>query len=1279
MNGSPRPSRPPDASLSTGKGPVSPSSSALRAASTSNDPGAPLIPFRLIDAPSQRFYLAAVYVALWCWRLYDFSLLLNEDADSVWLFLKWTAIDGIFIHTVPGMRIPWLEWSGVTTTVLFLAHGLLNSILMFRIPIPYDAWLVGLAKILYDRELAVSERRVKPASILHNASLILGKQTVHILPEGSAMLNPDRRPFCLDSSITTVKLPIRINQTEPILIEILRVDLESNENHTMTISAKQARALKKQADKDYSKSDVATPRYLQIPIKHTGLYRLQKVVDVSNLEVQRRLSDTLVVGCPRAAVKATHNDKCKGELSDFSFEVYGTPPLKIKYSRVVNREDKGFSFQSIQPESLVSPLIGERQSGALVTNDNADASWARPQRIQVPLNESLSTLGQWGYTIDEVHDAIGNVANYTLRNDDGDHVASKQGSIEQTFSVHERPSVHLDYRDSQCLLKVAKGRTTQLPVSIEALRRGKAEWPYNISYRFTPIDDVQANGEHSPEAKVEEVTVGSPQDLPKVHKPGLYTLGSVSSRFCSGMVLEPTSCLLVNAPEPDLTIASENIYDKCAGNAIGLHVDLDLTGTPPFEVHYEVFDKTSKRAQPNSVRVDGLRHQLDFRPREAGHYVYRFKSISDSVYTSQSLLSRNLVLEQDVKPPASAHFTESKHRKRACIEEPVSFDVRLQGEGPWTLEYELVHRGKRTKRKVEDISEEFFKIVTDPLLDGGEYALALVSVKDRSGCKIFLKEEAKVDVRQQRPRASFGELEGKRFTLTLEERKVALPLRLTGEAPFTLSYRNSDDPARTVHTRSLSYNNDFLEVDKEGTYELMDIQDAECPGSVEQLADNFEVKWIERPKIQLAQGSMVEARDDRYVKKEVCEGDEDAIEVTLAGSPPYNVKYEQRLKPDRGTTSLGNKEFTAGLGVASIRMETSQAGLVQYRFSELGDYLYDHDPRKHSPLVLEQRVHPKPSARFSVPGKTYKYCKDEGLNDEAIAITFEGVPPFYLELGIKHQGSARPELVRIPNIPSNTYSFRIPPRVLTLGNHIVSIRKVRDSRGCTRKTETDAPHVPVNVADAPTILPLEARIDYCVGDRIAYTLSGSPPFAVFYNFEGIDRKATTSTTNFRRLAEKPGNFTITALVDGTADCKARTKLTKLIHPMPSVRISKGQDTVVDIHEGGEAEILFEFSGTPPFEWTYTRSENPRGKNNKRSGGRGKVLETKHDVSYEHTKSVRTSEEGVYEVVAIKDRYCSFSTMGTGGGRKGQGGGVYGGGSGAGAIGAGKGEQKRVEL
>ena len=53
---------------------------------------------------------------------------------------------------------------------------------------PLGSWLAGLLKLVYDRELAVSERRVKPANILHNSSLILGKQIINILPEGYEIL-----------------------------------------------------------------------------------------------------------------------------------------------------------------------------------------------------------------------------------------------------------------------------------------------------------------------------------------------------------------------------------------------------------------------------------------------------------------------------------------------------------------------------------------------------------------------------------------------------------------------------------------------------------------------------------------------------------------------------------------------------------------------------------------------------------------------------------------------------------------------------------------------------------------------------------------------------------------------------------------------------------------------------------------------------------------------------------------------------------------------------------
>jgi len=319
-------------------------------------------------------------------------------------------------------------------------------------------------------------------------------------------------------------------------------------------------------------------------------------------------------------------------------------------------------------------------------------------------------------------------------------------------------------------------------------------------------------------------------------------------------------------------------------------------------------------------------------------------------------------------------------------------------------------------------------------------------------------------------------------------------------------------------------------------------------------------------------------------------------------------------------------------------MDTSKPGTYEYRFSELADALYDHDSKKFTPLVLEQKVNRKPSAHFIKPGQSYKYCKEELAGDEVIPIKLEGVPPFSLEVDIKHQSSSRPETVKVANIESNRYDFRIPHRVLSLGIHQVSVRKVRDSHGCQQKTEYGAPHVQVQVYDVPTIYPLESRTDYCVGERISYTLSGTAPFEIFYTFEDVKRKAKSLGTTFKRIAEKPGNFTITAISDKSSDCKARTEISKFIHEMPSVKISKGKQVEVDIHEGGEAEILFEFWGTPPFEFTYTRSTNAR------RGVKSQVLETRHDVSYEHSKTIQSSQEGTYEVVAIKDKFCAFSTQ-----------------------------------
>lgn len=1007
------------------------------------------------------------------------------------------------------------------------------------------------------------------------------------------MLNPDQSPFCIGNLETSVNLPIRINQTNPISIELLRIDLDTNANETIVVTTKEIKKLKRQADRNFAKNDRTSPRVLHYSVKETGMYRLEKVLDESKLEVQRRLSDTLVVQCPRAMVKTTLHDKCRGDLSNFYLQVEAMPPLKIKYSKMVNGNDQDHVLLSIHPENLVSPLARQRSPGALISLDSSadiDMSWARAQTIDIPLNESLGVTGGWQYMVDEVRDACGNVVNYSdiRSSQSGLQKVLKGHQLEQHFSVHERPRIALQDHDSQHPIKVEKGKSEMLPIHLSSTGSGKLEdAPYMLSYLFTPQEEILPDQKHSSAAILKETIVLDTSRGLEIREPGLYTLQSVRTRFCAGEIMEPSSCLLLNPPEPDVAISADTIPDKCAGSSIGLLVDLDLSGTPPFHVHYSITQRGGGVTR-KMENIGRLHTQLELKPLQAGHYTYQFSGISDAVYGDpRSLRHKNLILEQDVKPSAAARILDAQPERRACIEEPVTFAIQFLGEPPYSFDYELVHRGRREKYTVAEIQDSIYRLTTDPLRNGGEYTLALISITDQSGCRNTLKEEAKVDVGLQRPRAVFGHLEGKRSIQALEAKKIHLPLRLQGEPPWTVAYCNRNDVTVPPTERTLRASNDYIEASAEGTYEIVDVWDAHCPGTVDMSGHQFNVSWIPRPSIEISESPLVKFTRGTYVKREVCEGDEDVTEISFTGTAPFNVEYEQRHKPDHGSQCMSSKRFSAGLNTASLRMETSEAGTYEYKFSKLGDISYNHDPRKFTPLTVQQLVHSRPSARFTEAGKTYKYCQEEEAGDEVVPIILIGLPPFHLELEIKHYARSKPEIINVPNVETNRYNLHIPHRVLALGTHSVVIRKVQDSHGCQRTMDLNAPHVQVSVADIPSISPLEDQEDYCVGDRIAYTLSGTPPFSVFYTFQDHERKAYVPSTEFRRIAEKPGIFVVTALSDQRSidACKAKVKITKMIHEMPSVRVSKGRIATVDIHEGGVAEILFEFGGTPPFYFT----------------------------------------------------------------------------------------------
>ena len=111
------------------------SSGASTAPKQATDDNGPLIPLTLLDAPSQRFYVFTFYACLTAWRFYDYSKLVSDQSDLLWLWMKWASIDGVSMYGIQGLKIPWLQWSATTVAVFFLAHAILNAVVLFRIPV----------------------------------------------------------------------------------------------------------------------------------------------------------------------------------------------------------------------------------------------------------------------------------------------------------------------------------------------------------------------------------------------------------------------------------------------------------------------------------------------------------------------------------------------------------------------------------------------------------------------------------------------------------------------------------------------------------------------------------------------------------------------------------------------------------------------------------------------------------------------------------------------------------------------------------------------------------------------------------------------------------------------------------------------------------------------------------------------------------------------------------------------------------------------------------------
>lgn len=158
-----------------------------------------------------------------------------------------------------------------------------------------------------------------------------------------------------------------------------------------------------------------------------------------------------------------------------------------------------------------------------------------------------------------------------------------------------------------------------------------------------------------------------------------------------------------------------------------------------------------------------------------------------------------------------------------------------------------------------------------------------LKIQDANECVKGLEaRDVLIDVRRDRPTAFFYTENKREATALIAEGETArLPLRLTGEGPWKVSYRNVDKDGKKVRNLVLRDPNAEIEVKDAGHYELVSVEDAICLG--DPLPPRYTVQWIDKPRLWIDE-SLVQLRSDGvYERRAVCEGVSDAIDLLFKG------------------------------------------------------------------------------------------------------------------------------------------------------------------------------------------------------------------------------------------------------------------------------------------------------------------------------------------------------------------------------------------------------------
>ncbi|KAF5352715.1 hypothetical protein D9756_005934 [Leucocoprinus leucothites] len=445
---------------------------------------------------------------------------------------------------------------------------------------------------------------------------------------------------------------------------------------------------------------------------------------------------------------------------------------------------------------------------------------------------------------------------------------------------------------------ITEGEQASLPLRLTG------EGPWRLRYRLK-----------GDEEKILRANLHSPNDNLRVTYKGTYEIIGIDDTLCPGSIVSGQATYQVDwIPRPSAKLSSSTVaqYDSYNGSyilqpiceGVNDHVDLDLTGRPPFQIMYNIAQDneaggTKLVGQPtfNSIQPH-TRFQLQ--TSTAGRMYYEVKQVGDSAYPltkhREAVIPRSerLLFEQQVMRRPSVRF-KNRNRMTYCQNDaltpldPSSSDGILIFEGtpPFTLELTVkdIAASHIESRKIE-VHDHIWRlsIPSYQFKSIGPYLVTIESVADSSNCAQSALDPVFstiwIDVAETAAIIPFERREDVCVDDTVQ-------FQLEGIPPWTVGYRIGVKAySQEVKTSPFS-----LLTSQPGELAITSIahQQKMCKATVTDI--RYKVHSL--PSAQVGHG--------KRIIQDIHEGDQAEIVFSLIGEPPFTFTYQRsELSPKKG-------------------------------------------------------------------------------------------------------------------------------------------------------------------------------------------------------------------------------------------------------------------------------------------------------------------------------------------------------------------------------------------